>query len=87
MRPMFFDFPQDEVCYTIKDQYMFGRDILFAPIFEQGSTERKVYLPQGEWVRTSTKETFKGGQWINVPAQIDEYIAFAVKGTAVCEMF
>lgn len=87
MRPMFFDFPEDEVCYTIRDQYMFGRDILFAPIYEQGSTERKVYLPAGEWVRTSTKETFNGGQWLNIRAQLDEYIAFAVKGSAVCEMF
>lgn len=36
MRPMFFDYPQDEICYSLGDQYMFGEDILFAPIVNQG---------------------------------------------------
>mgnify|MGYP000821518195 FL=1 len=38
MRPMFFDYYEDEVCYTLEDQYMFGEDILFAPISAQGQT-------------------------------------------------
>ena len=87
MRPMFFDFPDDEVCYTLKDQYMFGRDILFAPIYEQGATERRVYLPRGEWVRTSDKALFAGGEWLTVRAEIGEYIAFARKGAEVLKAF
>ena len=48
MRPMFFDYYKDPVCYELEDQYMFGEDILFAPITEQGCISRKVYLPEGQ---------------------------------------
>ncbi len=53
MRPMFYAFPDDAKCYELDDQYMFGSDILFAPIMEGGQTERWVYLPAGQWVRTT----------------------------------
>lgn len=46
MRPMFLEFPEDPVCYDTGDQYMFGDDILFAPITVKGQTKRKVYLPK-----------------------------------------
>ena len=87
MRPMFFDFPDDEKCYTISDQYMFGRDILFAPIYNQGQTERSVYLPEGEWVRVSDKAVLAGGQEIICHVEIDEFIAFVKKGAKVIEIF
>jgi alpha-D-xyloside xylohydrolase len=45
MRPLFFDFPNDPGCCTVEDQYMFGPDILVAPVLEQGATSRRVYLP------------------------------------------
>jgi len=76
MRPMFFDFPDDNECYSLKDQYMFGRDILFAPIYRQGETSRQVYLPKGTWIRTSDKQSFEGGRYITCHADIDEFIAF-----------
>ena len=44
MRPMFLEYPEDEVCYKTGDQYMFGEDILFAPISKRGQMVRKVYL-------------------------------------------
>lgn len=40
MRPMFFDFPDDKECYTLGEQYMFGDDILFAPIVNRGQTKK-----------------------------------------------
>ncbi len=87
MRPMFFDFPDDEVCYGIDDQYMFGRDILFAPIVNQGQTDRKVYLPAGKWVKTSDKSVVEGGRWIDVHAELDEFIAYVREGAKVIEIF
>ena len=53
MRPMFFDFPDDEACYTLGEQYMFGNDILFAPIVNRGQIKKTVYLPEGEWILTN----------------------------------
>ncbi len=87
MRPMFFDYPDDEVCYSLGTQYMFGDDIIFAPITEQGATETCVYLPEGEWIRTTDKALFKGGQFISASAKIDEFIAFVKKGADVIDAF
>ncbi len=87
MRPMFFDYYEDEVCYTLEDQYMFGRDILFAPITRQGMTERRVYLPKGEWIDVNSRETYTGEQWIEGKAPIDTFLAFVRKGCEVLEVF
>ena len=86
MRPMFFDYPDDEECYSLGEQYMFGEDILFAPVVNRGQTEKEVYLPEGEWILTKTKETFEGG-WHAVNAQINEFVAFVRKGAPVIDCF
>lgn len=87
MRPMFFDFPQDDICYDLDDQYMFGSDILFAPIMEGGVTEREVYLPEGRWIRTLDGSVFEGGRKITAKAELDEFIAFVREGAEVIEIF
>ena len=87
MRPMFFDFPGDENCYRLGDQYMFGPDILFAPILDRGQTEREVYLPAGRWVRTSDKSVTEGGKTVTCKAEINEFIAFVKEGAKVIEAF
>ena len=87
MRPMFFDNYEDEVCYTLEEQYMFGEDILFAPITAQGETKADVYLPEGKWVDVNSKEVFEGKQWITREAQIHEFIAFVREGSEVLEAF
>ena len=87
MRPMFFDFYEDEVCYSLSDQYMFGPDILFAPIYRRGETERKVYLPEGKWVRTTDKSVYEGGQFVDCHAELDEFIAFVREGAEVLSVF
>ncbi len=87
MRPMFFDFPEDEACYELGEQYMFGGDILFAPITGQGETQKRVYLPEGEWIRTTDKTVHTGGRFISCHAEIHEFIAFVKKGAEVMEAF
>ena len=87
MRPMFFDYPEDPVCWTTGDQYMFGDDILFAPISVRGQTERRVYLPEGDWTLTKDMSRHQGGAWITVSAEISEFIAFVKTGAEVLEAF
>lgn len=87
MRPMFFDFPEDEQCYSLDGQYMFGDDILFAPISESGQTSKRVYLPEGEWIFARTKEKYSGGSWYEIPAAIDEFIAFVKAGADIINIF
>lgn len=87
MRPMFWDYYDDEYTYTLEDQYMYGEDILFAPIYEQGCTERDVYLPKGEWIDVRTREVVSGGRTIRCHAEIDEFIAFVKAGSDVINCF
>lgn len=87
MRPMFLEYCRDEVCYTLEDQYMFGGDILFAPITEQGCTSRKVYLPEGRWQDVNSKELYDGGQWLTCHAPIDTFIAFVKEGCGTAAVF
>lgn len=72
MRPMFFDFPKDAKCWEVEDQYMFGPDLLVAPVMEAGMKERQVYLPEGtKWVDAYTKQTYEGGQVITTPTPLE----------------
>ncbi len=87
MRPMFFDYYTDETCYELEDQYMFGEDILFAPITEQGCTERKVYLPKGRWQDVNSKKVYEGEQWLICEAPLEKFIAFVKEGCQVAEAF
>ncbi len=86
MRPMFFEFPEDENCYNLGEQYMFGDEILFAPIVNQGQTKKTVYLPEGEWILTKTKEKFTEG-FYEISAEINEFIAFVKDGAEVIDCF
>lgn len=87
MRPMFLEYPEDEICYETGDQYMFGEDILFAPITKQGQTSRKVYLPKGRWILTRDRSVHEGRQWVEVSAEIHEFIAFVKEGVEVIKAF
>ena len=71
LRAMFYEFPDDERCWELQDQYMFGEKYLVAPILRLNEWKRDVYLPAGKWKLTSTKEIFEGGRTISVDAPID----------------
>lgn len=87
MRPMFWDYYDDEICYTLEDQYMYGADILFAPIYEKGQTRREVYLPKGSWIFARTGEVFEGGRFVTCSAELKEFIAFVKEGSEVIKCF
>lgn len=71
IRAMFYEFPQDNKCWELQDQYMFGDKYLVAPIFHLNQFEREVYLPAGNWKLTSTGEVFRGEQTVKVAAPIE----------------
>jgi len=60
-RGMVLDYPKDENCFDLEDQYMIGDSLLAAPVIS-GDTVRKVYLPQGVWYNFFTNERFDGGK-------------------------
>jgi alpha-glucosidase/alpha-D-xyloside xylohydrolase len=64
MRAMWLHYPQDERARGLGNQYLWGRDLLIAPVFERGATVRDVYLPEGSWVDWWTGQRISGGRTI-----------------------
>lgn len=63
LRALCISWPNDPVCWMVDDQYLFGNDLLVAPIMEAGTTSRMVYLPAGNWINYFTGECYEGMQW------------------------
>ncbi|RJW53746.1 glycoside hydrolase family 31 protein [Clostridiales bacterium TF09-2AC] len=81
MKPLFYQYPEDEICWSVEDSYMFGDDILVAPIYEYRCRSRKVYLPENEkWINVYSGECYEGAQWVHVDAQLDKIPVFVRKG-------
>ena len=76
MRTMFYEFPQDEKCWEIDDQYMFGSRYLVAPVLAADVTRRKVYLPEGNWKNIADGSILKGGQTITADAPLERIPVF-----------
>lgn len=87
MRPMFYDYPDDEQCYQLGEQYMFGDDILFAPIVNQGENHKDVYLPEGDWIFARNRKRYAGGRTYNMTAELNEIIVFVKEGAEVINVF
>jgi alpha-D-xyloside xylohydrolase len=84
MRPLFFDFPEDKTAYDVEDEYMFGPDILVAPVLYEGTKSRRVYLPKGaKWKDANTNKEYDGGQWIEVAAPLDVIPVFLRNGATI----
>ncbi len=84
MRPLFVDFPQDAVCWDIEDAYLFGPDVLVAPVVEAGQRQRRVYLPKGlSWREAWSGTTHSGGEWVEVEAPLEHIPVFVRAGSQV----
>jgi len=72
MRTLFYEFPGDPPCWEVSDEYLFGPDLLVAPVMEAGVRERAVYLPAGSrWKNAWTGETHAGGTTVMAAAPLD----------------
>lgn len=72
MRPLFYDFPQDDNTWSIEDEFLFGPDILVAPVLYEGARSRKVYLPAGAvWKDVNTCCIHDGGQYVDCDAPLE----------------
>ncbi|MEX1010493.1 MAG: TIM-barrel domain-containing protein [Balneolaceae bacterium] len=69
MRALWLHYPDDPEAVAVGDQFLWGRDIMVAPVYEQGVTEWDVYLPEGLWLDYWTNEKVEGGR--TVTRQVD----------------
>ena len=70
MRAMVLEFPEDMEARKLWDQFMWGPDVLVAPVYQKGARERSVYLPAGSWVHYWTLQTFEGPSRVTVDAPL-----------------
>ncbi len=82
LRALFVEFPGDQGAWTIDNEYMFGSDILVAPLFEDGARQRAVYLPEGRWIDYQTRKTYSGG-WHRIEAGRIEAVILVRDGAVI----
>ena len=71
-QPLVYQFQEDENTYEIQDQFMWGSDLMVAPVVHKGSQERDVYLPKGQgWVDYWTDEILNGGQSVHRKSPVE----------------
>ncbi|TRX13429.1 glycoside hydrolase family 31 protein [Flavobacterium gawalongense] len=87
MRALLLEYPNDTETYQLNGQFLFGRELLVAPVVEKGAITKEVYFPEGEWINYNDKKTvYKGGQWITVDAPLDVIPLFVKKGSIIPTM-
>ena len=88
MRPMAWHYPDDPATFNLSDQFLFGRDLLVAPVLNPGVTARTVYLPRGDWYRWGAAEAApaRGPAHVLAEAPLAEMPLF-VRGGAILPMW
>ena len=85
-RPLVFDHQYDAAVRDLDDQYLFGRDLLVAPVVAAGVTARQVYLPAGDWYDWHTGARLSGPGFVIADTPMDRIPLFA-RGGAVIPMW
>ena len=81
LRALFVEFPNDPGSWLIDDEYLFGSDMLVAPLFEDVE-ERDVYLPPGTWIDYQTGKEYAGG-WHSIEAGEIPVVVLVRNGTVI----
>ncbi len=83
MRAMWIHYPDDIIARGIGDQYLWGRDMIVAPVYEKGATSRKVYLPEGKWYDWWDNTEYEGGKFIRRSVNLSIMPVFARAGAVI----
>ena len=85
VRALFVEYPNDPGAWQVDNEYLFGSDILVAPLFEENSTGRDVYLPAGEWIDYQTGKLYSGG-WHKIEAGAIPVVMLVRDGALIPQM-
>lgn len=87
IRGLFMEYPNDEQAIKVDDQFLFGKELLVAPVVKKGERVKRVYLPDGEWIDFNDKKTvYLGGQTVAYRAPLNVIPIFVKKGSIVPQM-
>ena len=81
IRALFYEFPQDQVCWEITDEYCYGPDLLIAPVCHAKEQSRSVYLPSGaDWTSALDGRQYEGGRSYEIEAPVERVPVFTRNG-------
>ena len=84
IEPMYYSYPDNEDAYKCPDQYMFGTELLVAPVVEKGDAKgmakTRVWLPDGKWTDIFTGSVYDGGRWVDTVRFLDSIPVLAKEG-------
>ncbi|MBO5109245.1 MAG: glycoside hydrolase family 31 protein [Clostridia bacterium] len=83
MRPLFYAYPEDARAWEIDDEYLFGDDLLIAPVLTLGARSRRVYLPAGTWTDAYTGRRYEGNTTLEADAPLDRIPVFIREGATI----
>jgi alpha-glucosidase/alpha-D-xyloside xylohydrolase len=83
MRALWLHYPDDPAAVSRGDEYLWGRDLLVAPVVEKGATSRRVYLPRGTWYYFWAEERLEGGREIERPVDLATMPLYVRAGTVL----
>jgi alpha-glucosidase/alpha-D-xyloside xylohydrolase len=83
IRSLWLHYPEDKTAVARGDEYLYGRDILVAPVVEQGATERSLYLPKGTWYDFWTREKMEGGREISRKVDLETTPVYVRAGAII----
>lgn len=90
MRPLFLEYPADVETFATDAQFMFGKELLVAPVVKKGARSKNVYLPEGNWIAYHNGQKrateYTGEQWITVDAPLNTIPMFVRKGSIIPRM-
>ncbi|HMF31697.1 MAG TPA: alpha-glucosidase, partial [Candidatus Lokiarchaeia archaeon] len=79
-------YEEDRVLLKIKTEYLYGRDLLVAPVLKPKKTSWKVYLPEDEWIHVWTSRRYGKG-WHVVPAPLGQIPVFYRASSTFADLF
>lgn len=83
IRPLVLHYEQDKNTWNMNDEFLFGEQMLVAPVVEQGSVKKLLYLPEGVWYDYDTKERVEGGRYLVKDAPLDVCPIFVKAGSII----
>ncbi len=87
IRALVLEYPNDLEVVNLNSQFLFGEELLVAPVVEEGAAIKRIYLPEGEWIDFNDKTTvFQGKQWISYEPTLEHIPLFVKRGSIIPQM-
>lgn len=87
LRPLFLEYPMDNTTFGLDHQFLFGEELLVAPVVKRGADTQRLYLPEGTWIDYNDKKTiYAGEEWYTVEAPLETTPLFVRRGSIIPTM-